>query len=66
MHLETWAAQYPESSDLLRLSLYVDDLLTEGSTVEEAQQRKEFAVKLNKWNSNAAELEASQPEPDTE
>ena len=73
-HLETWAAQYPEESDLLRRSLYVDDLLTGGSTVEEAQQRKEFAVrvmtdatfKLHKWNSNATELEASQPEPDTE
>ena len=73
-HLETWAAQYPEESDLLRRSLYVDDLLTGGSTVEEAQQRKEFAVrvmidatfKLHKWNSNATELEASQPEPDIE
>ena len=73
-HLETWAAQYPEESDLLRRSLYVDDLLTGGSTVEEAQQRKEFAVrvmtdatfKLHKWNSNATELEASQPGPDTE
>ena len=29
-HLETWAAQYPEESDLLRRSLYVDDLLTGG------------------------------------
>ena len=73
-HLETWAAQYPEESDLLRRSLYVDDLLTGGSTVEEAQQRKEFAArvmtdatfKLHKWNSNATDLEASQLEPDTE
>jgi hypothetical protein len=49
----------------LRKSLYVDDLLSGGVTVEEAQEVKQQAVEifedatftLHIWHSNEAELE---------
>ena len=66
-HLDTWVDRYSDEIDLLRRSLYVDDLLTGGSSVDEAEQRKEFAIKvmadatftLHKWNSNESSLEAT-------
>ena len=49
----------------IQRSLYVDNLITGGSTVQEAQQIKSSAIKifnearfqLHKWNANAPELE---------
>jgi hypothetical protein len=51
----------------LRKSLYVDDLLTGGQTIPQAEDRKERTVeifedasfKLHKWNSNVSELEVN-------
>ena len=55
----------PEVVAALRKSLYVDDLLNGGQTIEEARKRKSTAIEifddakfvLHKWNSNVAELE---------
>ena len=55
----------PEVVAALRKSLYVDDLLNGGQTVEEARKRMSTAIEifddakfvLHKWNSNVAELE---------
>jgi hypothetical protein len=54
----------PEAVAELRKSLYVDDLLSGGATVEEAQEVKQQAIEifedatftLHKWHSNEAEL----------
>ena len=64
-HLALWEDKYPELVAEIRRSLYVDDLLTGGQTVQQAKERKERAVEifndatfnLHKWNSNAEELE---------
>ena len=61
-HLKTWAHRYPAEADLLRRSLYVDDLISWGTDVTLARERKEFAVaalgdakfKLRKWHSNTS------------
>ena len=55
----------PEVAAALRKSLYVDDLLNGGQTVQQARERKSTAIKifndakfvLHKWNSNVIELE---------
>ena len=64
-HLISWEEKHPEIVEELRRSLYVDDLLTGGATVEEAQIKKSIAkkifenatFKLHKWHSNVSELE---------
>ena len=64
-HLDNWESRMPEAVAELRKSLYVDDLLSGGVTVEEAQEVKQQAVEifedatftLHKWHSNEAELE---------
>ena len=64
-HLDAWEEKYPEVVTELRRSLYVDDLLTRGQTIQQANERKERTIeifndatfKLHKWNSNAKELE---------
>ena len=64
-HLGSWEDRYPEVVAELRKSLYVDDLLTGGQTIAQAEDRRDRAVeifedakfKLHKWNSNARELE---------
>ena len=73
-HLDAWAKEYPDEVELLRRSMYVDDLLSGGLTVEEAMTRKEWArtiledatFQLHKWCSNvpALEAEASQQLPE--
>ena len=58
-------SRYPESVLEVRNSLYVDDLISGGSTVQEAKGLKCDAVeifdeakfKLHKWHSNVPELE---------
>jgi hypothetical protein len=58
----------PEAVAELRKSLYVDDLLSGGATVEEVQEVNQEAVEifedatftLHKWHSNEAELEDQQ------
>jgi hypothetical protein len=64
-HLDNRESRMPEAVAELRKSLYVDDLLSGGVTVEEAQEVKQQAVEifedatftLHKWHSNEAELE---------
>jgi hypothetical protein len=64
-HLDAWADRYPDEVALLRRSMYVDDLLTGGRTVQEVQTRREIAkeilhdatFELHKWNSNIPQLE---------
>jgi hypothetical protein len=64
-HLDAWADRYPDEVALLRRSMYVDDLLTGGRTVQEVQKRREIAkeilhdatFELHKWNSNIPQLQ---------
>ena len=68
-HLDTWEAREPELVKLIRKSLYVDDLISDSATVQEAHELKQGAIQifkdatfaLHKWNSNAPELEQSGP-----
>jgi hypothetical protein len=64
-HLTLWEDRYREFVDEIRKSLYVDDLLSAGATVQEAQIKKSKAkaifqdaiFNLHKWHSNESELE---------
>ena len=64
-HLTLWEVRYPEFVEEIRKSLYVDDLLSGGATVQEAQTKKSKAKEifqdakfnLHKWHSNESELE---------
>ncbi len=64
-HLDNWEDQYPEIVKELRDGIYVDDLMTGGTTVKETEQKKATAVEvfedatftIHKWHSNAPELE---------
>lgn len=64
-HFQSWERKLPEVVAALRKSLYVDDLLSGGQTVQQARERKRSATEifndakfvLHKWNSNAPELE---------
>ena len=64
--LDNWSKDYPEEVEHLRRSMYVDDLLSGGLTVEQAEARKEVAKEvvqdatfdLHKWSSNVPQLEA--------
>lgn len=66
-HLDTWKEGEQCAVAELRRSLYVDDLLTGGATVEEAQELKEKAIEifkdatftLHKWQSKEPRLEES-------
>ena len=66
-HLNSWEESSPNIVAELRKSLYVDDLLTGGQTIPQAEDRKEKTVeifedasfKLHKWNSNVSELEVN-------
>ena len=64
-HLELWQKREPEIVAELRKNLYVDDLLSGGTTVAEAQEKKrkmtdvlsDATFKLPKWNASEKELE---------
>ena len=64
-HFDAWAEKYPDEVARLHRSMYVDDLLTGGQTVQQVQRRKERAqeilhdttFELHKWNSNIPQLE---------
>ena len=65
-HLENCRKAYPETVNEIERSLYVDDLINGGPTVEAAREVKEISTEifaqggftLHKWHSNAAELDA--------
>ena len=76
-HLDTWEKDRPGVVAELRKSLYVDDLVSGGRTVQQAQQNKQESTdilhdatfQLHKWNSNHRELEDSTsaiPEDETQ
>ena len=64
-HLDTWEECKPHAVAELRKSLYVDDLISSGVTVEKAVELKEQAIEifedatftLHKWQPNVPELE---------
>ena len=76
-HLESCRNEYKEMVEEIERSLYVDDLISGGPTVEDAQQVKlvsteifsRASFEMHKWHSNAVELEhssdASRAEPET-
>ena len=65
-HLENCRKAHPEIVNEIEKSLYVDDLINGGPTVEAAKQFKETSTEvfaqegftLHKWHSNASELDA--------
>ena len=64
-HLDNWEDRYPEIVKELCDGIYVDDLMTGGTTVKETEEKKATAVEvfedatftIHKWHSNAPELE---------
>ena len=60
-----WKGKDPKTVAVLRKSLYVDDIITGGNTIQEAQLRKDEVTEilgdatftLHEWASNAKELE---------
>ncbi len=64
-HLDHWTNKAPAAVDALKRSLYVDDIISGGNTVEEARQRRSEATdilgdatfSLHKWASNVNELD---------
>lgn len=64
-HLESCRSEEPETVGEIERSLYVDDLISGGPTIEAAKQMKTKATEifakasfeLHKWHSNAPELE---------
>ena len=73
-HLRSSEAEYPEEVKEIWKSLYVDDVITGGNNVQEAQHLKHSAVeifgraqfKLHKWHSNIPELEGEDAGSDEE
>ena len=65
-HLESIEPRYPESVAEIRKNLYVDDLISGGPTTEKVANLTHDAVEifedaqfhLDKWHSNATELES--------
>ena len=70
-HLDAWEDRYPEIVKQLREGLYVDDLITGGTTVAEIQTQKEKTIEvfddatftIHKWHSNVPELEPKNQSP---
>ena len=70
-HLDAWEDRYPEIVKQLREGLYVDDLITRGTTVAEIQTQKEKTIEvfddatftIHKWHSNVPELEPKNQSP---
>jgi hypothetical protein len=64
-HLDMWKEKLPNDVEEIRRSFHVDDILSGGETVQQAQERKQAAVtilddtrfSLHKWASNESDLE---------
>ena len=73
-HLEHWKRYRPEEVEELKRCLYVDDIISGGETVQQAEQRKEAGItimedatfKLHKWSSNVTALENNDESEDIE
>ena len=71
-HLDTWEERYPEIVTQLRDSMYVDDLISGGTTVGEVKAQKEKTVEIfkdacftiHKWHPNSPDVEpVNEPPP---
>ena len=66
-HLKSWQNRSPDLVKEITDSIYVDDLMEGGVTVEEAKEKKaatteifeDATFKIHKWHSKASELEAA-------
>ena len=71
MHLENLKEKYPAEVEEILRSLYVDDVITGGSTTDEVQDLKKTIVTVfgeakfdvHKWNSNEPQLECENVVP---
>ena len=69
-HLNTERSEQPKQVEEIERSLYVDDILSGGQTVEETKELKNSttkifetaSLKLHKWNSNVQSLEEDIPD----
>ena len=65
-HLDSWESRKPQAVAELRESLYVDDLLSGGTTVEEAKELKQQGTESSMlglaWNKERDEIRVSFPE----
>ncbi len=65
---------YPKQADEIEKELYVDDLVTGGTSIQEAHEKKEVSseifkqasFQLHKWQSNIEELEQNEQLDSTE
>lgn len=70
-HLDTWSLKQPEIVGEIKKNLYVDDLISGGTTVSKAREMKnaateifaDAAFELHKWHSNVAELKSTESDP---
>ena len=71
LHLENLRERYPSEIEEILRSLYVDDVITGGSTTDEVQGLKETIASvfgeakftMHKWNSNYPQLESGKVVP---
>ena len=71
-HLDACRVTEPECVEEIERSLYVDDLISGGQTIQEAQRIKDTAIEifskadftLHKWHSNATELHSTVNPPE--
>ena len=69
-HLQSWEDRKPDAVAEIKKSLYVDDLISGSTTIEEAKQLRDGAIEifedakftLHKWNSNEDEVQPNQGE----
>ena len=67
-HLDTWIPKQPEIVREIKKNMYVDDLISGGTTVPKAREMKDAATEifadagfeLHKWHSNDPELESAE------
>ena len=67
-HLDTWSSTQSEIACEIKKNMYVDDLISGGTTAPKARDMKnaateifaDAAFELHKWHSNVAELESTE------
>ena len=73
-HLQRYKSVNPKLVEEIERSMYVDDLITGGESVDQALEAKQTAptifneatFELHKWQSNVRDLEADDSSPDEE
>ena len=69
-HLDTWSEKRPDIVSEIKKNLYVDDLISGGTSIAKARENKtaateifaDAAFELHKWHSNVPELESAETE----